>query len=142
MQYMDTLGYLPDDILVKVDRAAMANSLETRVPFLNYRVVEFANSLPINYKIHDGVSKYLLRRVLYKYVSRKLIERPKKGFGIPIHQWLRGELREWTNDLLNPVTLSQQGYFNVLLVQQKLADHMAGKANNGYYLWDVLMFQQ
>ena len=79
MQYMDTLGYLPDDILVKVDRAAMANSLETRVPFLNYRVVEFANSLPINYKIHDGVSKYLLRRVLYKYVSRKLIERPKKA---------------------------------------------------------------
>ena len=142
MQYMDTLGYLPDDILVKVDRAAMANSLETRVPFLNHRVVEFANSLPMDYKIHNGVTKYLLRQVLYKYVPQQLIERPKKGFGIPIHQWLRGELRDWAQDLLDPAMLAQQGYFNVSMVQQKLADHLTGKANNGYYLWDILMFQQ
>lgn len=142
MQYMDTLGYLPDDILVKVDRAAMANSLETRVPFLNHRVVEFANSLPIDYKIHNGATKHLLRQVLYKYVPQPLIERPKKGFGVPIHQWLRGELRNWVQDLLDPAMLAQQGYFNVPMVQQKLADHLTGKANNGYYLWDILMFQQ
>lgn len=142
MQYMDMRGYLPDDILVKVDRAAMANSLETRVPFLNHRVIEFASSLPFEYKINNGVSKHILRQVLYKYVPQNLIERPKKGFGIPIHQWLRGELREWTHDLLDSTTLAQQGYFNVSLVQQKLKDHMLGRANNGYYLWDILMFQQ
>lgn len=142
MQYLDTRGYLPDDILVKVDRAAMANSLETRVPFLNHRVVEFANSLPDNYKIMNGATKYPLREVLYRYVPRDLIERPKKGFGIPIHQWLRGELREWCTDLLSSDLLKSQGYFNVALVEQKLKDHMSGKSNNGFYLWDVLMFQQ
>lgn len=142
MQYIDMRGYLPDDILVKVDRAAMANSLETRVPFLNHRIIEFASSLPLEYKINNGVSKYTLRQVLYKYVPQSLIERPKKGFGIPIHQWLRGELREWTHDLLDSTTLTRQGYFNVPLVQQKLKDHMLGRADNGYYLWDVLMFQQ
>lgn len=142
MQYLDTLGYLPDDILVKVDRAAMANSLETRVPFLNHRVVEFASSLPDNYKIINGATKYPLREVLYRYVPRDLIERPKKGFGIPIHQWLRGELREWCTDLLSSDLLKSQGYFNVALVEQKLKDHMLGKSNNGFYLWDILMFQQ
>lgn len=142
MQFMDTLGYLPDDILVKVDRAAMANSLETRVPFLNHRVVEFANSLPLSYKINNGISKYILREVLYKHIPQSLIERPKRGFAIPIQQWLRGELREWAQDLLSPTTLKQQGYFNVELVQQKIKDHMSSRADNGYYLWDVLMFQQ
>lgn len=142
MQYLDTLGYLPDDILTKVDRAGMANSLETRVPFLNHRVVEFANSLATEYKLNAGVTKYPLREILYKYVPKTLIERPKKGFGIPLNQWIRGELRDWAQDLLNPHLLSQQGYFNVKLVEQKLKDHLSGRANNGFFLWDVLMFQQ
>ena len=142
MQYLDILGYLPDDILVKVDRAAMANSLETRVPFLNHRVVEFAQSLPLDFKIKNGVTKSPVREVLYKYVPQGLIDRPKQGFGIPIHQWLRGELSEWAQDLLNPSVMKSQGYFNVELVQQKLKNHLAGRSENGFYLWDVLMFQQ
>ncbi len=142
MQYLDCLGYLPDDILVKVDRAAMANSLETRVPFLNHKVVEFAFSLPNEYKIRDGISKWPLRQVLYKHVPQALIERPKRGFGVPLNKWLRGELKDWAHNLLDPVKLKQQGYFNVALVQQKWLAHLAGKENNGYYLWDVLMFQQ
>lgn len=142
MQYLDSLGYLSDDILTKVDRAAMANSLETRVPFLNHKLVEFAFSLPQEYKIHNGSSKHVLREVLYKHVPRKLIERPKRGFAVPIQGWLRGELKDWAIDLLNPTALNQDGYLNTKLVHDKLCQHLSGKANNGYHLWDVLMFQQ
>ena len=142
MQYLDTLGYLPDDILVKVDRAAMANSLETRIPFLNHKVVEFAYSLPLSYKIRNGESKWLLRQVLYKYVPRELIDRPKKGFAIPLNQWLKLDLKDWAANLLDPYKLKTQGYFNVPLIEKKWNDHLSGIANNGHYLWDVLMFQQ
>lgn len=142
MQYLDTLGYLPDDILVKVDRAAMANSLETRVPLLNHKIIEFAFSLPLSYKISNGSTKHILREVLYRHVPRKLIERPKTGFGIPIHEWLRGELKEWACDLLSPDVIRKDGYFNVDIVQNTLNNHLSGKSNNGYYLWDILMFQQ
>jgi asparagine synthase (glutamine-hydrolysing) len=142
MQYLDSLGYLPDDILVKVDRAAMANSLETRVPFLNHKVVEFAFSLPQSYKIKDGLSKYVLRQVLYNYVPKELIERPKRGFAVPIQDWLRGELKDWAVALLDSHKLDSEGYLNSSLVQDKLQQHLSGRANNGYYLWDVLMFEQ
>lgn len=142
MMFLDSLGYLPDDILVKVDRASMANSLESRVPFLNHKIVEFANSLPLDYKIRDNTRKYILREVLYKYVPKNLIERPKKGFGIPINQWLRGNLKDWAIDLLDSSKLHSQGYFNTKMISCKLDKHLNGTENNGYYLWDILMFQQ
>ncbi|AUR53121.1 asparagine synthase (glutamine-hydrolyzing) [Aquella oligotrophica] len=142
MQYLDAVGYLPDDIMTKVDRAAMSVSLETRAPLLNHKIVEFAFTLPEKYKINNGVSKCILRDILYRHVPKELIERPKKGFGIPINQWLRSELKDWAGDLLNPAKINSQGIFNGQVINQKLTDHLAGKANNGYYLWDILMFQQ
>jgi len=139
MMNLDMMSYLPDDILVKVDRAAMAVSLETRVPFLDYRVVEFAQSLPIDLKIRGGQGKYLLRQLLYKHVPRELIERPKMGFGIPLDQWLRGPLREWAEELLRVERL--QDYFHPEPIRLKWAEHLSGKRNWQYHLWDILMFQ-
>jgi len=141
MTYLDLVGYLPDDILVKVDRAAMAVSLETRVPLLDHRVVEFAWRVPVGQKVRAGRGKHLLRQVLERYVPRSLFDRPKMGFGVPIDQWLRGPLREWAEHLLDPAVLRRQGFFAVEPVTRAWSEHLDGTRSNQYPLWVVLMFQ-
>lgn len=136
----DAKWYLPDDVLVKVDRAAMSQSLETRAPFLNKDVVETAFSLPIDLKIHQGQSKWILRQILYKYVPAELIERPKMGFGVPLDAWLRKELKDWAWSLLNPGALREQDVLDSKAVLAKWDEHQRGRRNWFTELWDVLMF--
>ena len=142
MMYMDLVSYLTDDILVKLDRASMGNSLESRVPYLDdHRLVEFAWRIPLHMKIRNGQGKWLLRQVLYRYVPEWMVERPKKGFGVPIDAWLRGPLRGWAEGLLDGQRLRNEGFFNPAPIQQKWQEHLAGKHNWQYLLWDILMFQ-
>jgi asparagine synthase (glutamine-hydrolysing) len=141
MMLTDQMTYLPDDILVKVDRASMAVALELRAPLLDHRVAELAWRLPQKYKIRDGRSKWLLRRILDKYVPAKLIDRPKSGFGIPFGQWLRDPLREWAEELLDEKKLQQEGIFQAEAVRLYWQEHLAGRRNRQYILWPILMFQ-
>jgi asparagine synthase (glutamine-hydrolysing) len=141
MMAMDLLSYLPDNNLCKVDRASMAVSLETRVPLLDHRIVELAWTLPIAYKLKDGMSKWPLREILYKYVPRQLIERPKMGFSVPLAAWLRGPLKSWAEDLLNETRLTNEGFLNAKLVRQKWDEHLSGRKDWQHHLWNVLMFQ-
>jgi asparagine synthase (glutamine-hydrolysing) len=141
MMAYDALTYLPDDILHKVDRAAMAVSLETRVPFLDHRVVEYAWRLPINMKIRKRQGKWALRQVLYKHVPSNMVDRPKSGFALPIGQWLKGPLREWASMLLEPTAMRAQGYLNDDAVTHKWSEHSKGTRDWTASLWTVLMFQ-
>jgi asparagine synthase (glutamine-hydrolysing) len=140
MMHLDLMFYLPDDVLVKVDRAAMAVSLETRTPFLDHRVVDFAANLPLRVKLRDKQSKWILRQLLDRYVPRKFVERPKMGFGVPLHDWLRGPLREWADAKLDPARIARHDVFDPIEVRHIWEEHLRGYSNNTATLWPVLMF--
>jgi asparagine synthase (glutamine-hydrolysing) len=140
LMWRDLNWYLPDDILVKVDRAAMACSLETRVPMLDPRIVEFALSLPLEYNVSDGVGKQLLRSVLYRHVPKAMVNRPKQGFAVPVGAWLRGPLRPWAESLLQPGAIRQQGYLNERVVMAYWREHLTGREDYSSELWGILMF--
>jgi asparagine synthase (glutamine-hydrolysing) len=141
MMYMDSQSYLPDDIMVKVDRASMAVSLETRSPFLDHKLAEYVWGLPDKFRVRNGESKWLLRQVLYKHVPREYVERPKQGFGVPLEDWFRGELRNMLHDYLSDSRISRQGLFNSKKISRLLKEHDSGKKNWHYQLWDILVFQ-
>jgi asparagine synthase (glutamine-hydrolysing) len=141
MMYLDTMTYLPGDILTKVDRASMAVSLESRVPFLDPDVAAFAWQLPMTAKIQGQTGKHILRQLLYRHVPQALIDRPKMGFGVPIDEWLRGPLVEWADNLLSPERLARDGIFEAEPIVRMWEEHRRGKRRWHYKLWTILMFQ-
>ena len=141
MMYCDAVSYLPDDILSKVDRASMAVSLETRVPFLDHRVAELAARIPSRFKVQGREGKHILRQLLYREAPRELFDRPKAGFAVPVGQWIKGPLREWAEELLEPSAMSQQGWFDPAIVQRRWRDHLAGRRDSTPAIWAILMFQ-
>jgi len=141
MMYCDAVSYLPDDILAKVDRASMAVSLETRVPFLDHRVAELAAHIPLELKVRDGRGKYLVRKLLDRMVPRELVERPKAGFAIPVGEWIKGPLRPWAEDLLDSTRMRGEGLLDPGIVQKRWQDHLHGRRDSSPALWALLMFQ-
>jgi len=141
MMFLDLGFYLPGDILTKVDRAAMGVSLETRIPFLNHNVVEFAWNMPLEMKLHNGEGKWALRRILENYLPIDLINRPKMGFGVPIDSWLRGPLYNWSKDLLDENLIRNDGYLKPEEIKKIWLEHQSGRYNHHHKLWNVLMFQ-
>jgi asparagine synthase (glutamine-hydrolysing) len=135
------MTYHPDDILVKVDRASMAVSLETRLPYLDEQIVKFATSVPLKMRFRAGKGKWLLRKLLYRYVPVNIIERPKMGFGVPIGDWIKGPLVEWAEPLINQQRLSREGYFNSQAVGEMWQQHLSGRYDRTHELWNILMFQ-
>jgi asparagine synthase (glutamine-hydrolysing) len=141
MMYCDAVSYLPGDILCKVDRAAMAVSLETRVPFLDHRVAELAARIPLSMKIEGGTGKAILRKLLFKHVPRHHFDRPKAGFAVPVGEWIKGPLRPWAEELLSTSRLAADGYFDAELVRRRWESHLGGQKDSAQALWTVLMFQ-
>jgi asparagine synthase (glutamine-hydrolysing) len=140
MMAIDAITYLPNDILVKIDRAAMSSSLETRTPFLNHKLIEYVWKIPHSLKLRNGDGKWILKQILNQYVPKNLVDRPKMGFGIPLASWLRGPLRDWVENLINEKKLLKAGFLNPKLVRQKWELHLSNKKNTHYELWNVLMF--
>jgi asparagine synthase (glutamine-hydrolysing) len=141
MVYLDLMTYHPDDILQKVDRAAMSVSLETRVPYLDHNLVEFIMSLPLEMKIRNGSSKWILRQVLDRHVPRQLMERPKMGFAVPVGDWIKGDMREWAESLLEERQMKEEGFFVFQTVEEMWQRHLSGRFNHTHELWNILMFQ-
>ena len=137
----DFIYYLPDDIFQKVDRASMAVSLETRAPFMDSDVIDFAMSLPLSFKIRNGQGKWILKKLLYKFVPKKIVHRPKMGFGVPIGDWLRGPLKDWSYNLLDKNRLKKEGYLNSEIVSKMWREHLDGSRDRTNEIWNILMFQ-
>jgi asparagine synthase (glutamine-hydrolysing) len=141
MMYCDAVSYLPDDILCKVDRAAMAHGLEVRIPFLDHRVAAVAARIPLAMKLRGGTGKHILRELLFSQAPAALFDRPKAGFTVPVGAWLKGPLRPWAEDLLGRDRLDREGYFSGAMIQKRWRDHLAGRRDATWSLWPVLMFQ-
>jgi len=141
MMYLDLITYLPDDILAKVDRASMGASLESRAPFLDHKVVELAWKIPLEMKIRNGQGKWILRKLLYNYVPKELLDRPKTGFGVPIEKWLKTSLRGWAESLIGESQLLSDGFFNPNIVRKMWDEHLNGTRNRQHVMWNILMFQ-
>ena len=141
VMYCDAVSYLPGDILTKVDRASMAVSLETRVPFLDHRVAAVAARIPIDFKVRGVHGKHILRQLLYREVPRELFDRPKAGFAVPVGEWIKGPLRDWAEELLDPTRMAQEGWFDAAIVQRRWQDHLGGRSDSTAAIWAILMFQ-